>query len=214
MIIFGTNNKVIDGRTLVGTPCPTCSHTEYRTYGIQRYFHLYWIPTVPLSRRAGIECTHCQHALEGDAMPADMARQAWDGVFTGRSLVPMFTGLILIGLLVLYGVHAGTQADARRAALLEAPVVGDYYVVDYTTFYDEADEAFPYGVWRLTTVEDDSLHFQVSQTHYSIWTGATRAIRQGSAAADLAGDAEGIDVDHDQFAELRARGTFPTVIRE
>ena len=63
MIFFGNRAKQINGQILSGLTCPSCNQEEFASFGILRYFHLYWIPTLVTSKVAGIECLHCKRTI-------------------------------------------------------------------------------------------------------------------------------------------------------
>ncbi|MCP4326272.1 MAG: hypothetical protein GY787_31440 [Alteromonadales bacterium] len=101
MIFFGSRGKTISGQVVEGIQCPSCENQEFITFGIIRYFHLYWIPTFLTSRVAGIECTHCKKTLIGKELPKDLSQNIKATVFTKKNIIPMFSGLIIIACLVL-----------------------------------------------------------------------------------------------------------------
>ena len=74
MIFFGSRGKTISGEIVEGIQCPHCEKEEFITFGIMRYFHLYWIPMFLTSRVAGIECTHCKKTLIGKEIPKELSQ--------------------------------------------------------------------------------------------------------------------------------------------
>jgi DNA-directed RNA polymerase subunit RPC12/RpoP len=107
MIFFGSKGKTISGQVVEGIQCPNCESQKFITFGIIRYFHLYWIPMFLTSRKVGIECTHCKRTLIGKEIPKDLSKQIKTMVFTKRNTIPMFSGLIIIACLALFVAYAG-----------------------------------------------------------------------------------------------------------
>jgi hypothetical protein len=213
MIFFGTRAQAVTGDIVNGIQCPNCGHGQFRAGGLQHYFHLYWIPTFPFGRTLSLSCTNCRHELDADGVPAEMASQLLAGVFAGRSRVPMFAGLILISLLMLFSGYSLQQAGDERADRLDSPAAGDYYIVDQTRVYDDADDRYRYAIWLLSEVTDEHLQFKVSGSAYTLSTGAKRDIRDGTAASEIPDDQEGLFIEPEQMASLRAAGAFRAVER-
>ena len=63
MIFFGTRGKTAVGQSVTGPQCPNCQSTAFTSFGVQRYFHIYWIPTFPTGKHVGIECSNCKHTI-------------------------------------------------------------------------------------------------------------------------------------------------------
>ena len=184
MIFFGSKGKVVAGEVVQGVQCESCQNSQHTSFGILNYFHLYWIPTFLTSRKAGIECMHCKQTLVGDELPSHLAAQIKSGVFTTGNTLPMFSGLIIIGVLIMMGVYAVQQDDAREATYIAQPAVNDYYVVNLTEMFDEVDAEYPYGLMRITDVSSTGIEMQVGNMAYNKASGVQKDIRQGKASAD------------------------------
>lgn len=184
MIFFGTKGKVITGNQVQGVQCPSCQNGQFVSFGILNYFHLYWIPTFLTSKKVGIECTHCKKTLVGDEVPAHLAEQIKEGVFTTAKTLPMFSGLIIIALLGLGIANVVRQDSAREEAYLAQPAVDDYYIVDFAKIFTNVDPEYHYGVMRITDVTSTDVEMQVSTVAYNMASGVREDIRDGKAAAD------------------------------
>ena len=102
MIIFGSRSKVIQGEGVQGVACSNCESDHLHTFGVLKYFHVYWIPTFPFSKQPGIECKNCKMTLIGKEVPMNLSRQIKTSIFTTVKLIPTFIGLIVFSSLVLY----------------------------------------------------------------------------------------------------------------
>lgn len=190
MIIFGTRGRMVPGPRKQGVPCDACGKEDHATYGILRYFHVFFIPVFPTSRQPAMECLHCKKALVGKEIPertrADIAR----AVFTRGQVVPMFSGLIAGAVLfALVGV-VGRQESERQAAYLRSPAAGDCYAVKLASFVKNADSKHPYGVMQVSSVAGGQVELRVGNFGYASGSGALKAIRKGETArADFFGAA-------------------------
>ncbi len=213
MIFFGSKGKVVAGDVVQGVQCPSCQNSQHASFGILNYFHLYWIPTFLTSRKAGIECMHCKRTLVGDELPSHLAEQIKSGVFTTGNTLPMFSGLIIIGVLTMFGVYAAQQDDAREATYIAQPAVDDYYVVKLTEMYDEVDAEYPYGLMRITDVSSNGIEMQVGNMAYNKASGVQKDIRQGKASADTYYNSEIILLEVADLKQLRDSGAIYSIER-
>lgn len=101
MILFGIRERTLEGPTHEGLACSRCRSTRFETYGRQRYFHLYWVPTLQLSRSLVAACTHCGHVISSETLPAHLVNQAAPAIFTPGRQLSRFTGLAITAGLVL-----------------------------------------------------------------------------------------------------------------
>ena len=65
MIFFGSRSREVVGDLIQGNLCPECGRAEHQSFGVQNYFHIYWIPVFPTSKTVGLVCTHCKKAQTG-----------------------------------------------------------------------------------------------------------------------------------------------------
>ena len=213
MIFFGTRGKVVAGEAVQGIQCPSCESSQHASFGILNYFHLYWIPTFLTSRKVGMECTHCKRTLVDDEIPSHLVEQIKSGVFTTGNTLPMFSGLIIIAIIAMALTYTGHQDDAREATYVAQPAVDDYYVVDLTEIYLDADAAYPYGLMRITDVSSTGIEMQVANIVYSKASGVKKDIREGKAATDTYYDSEKIIFELADLQELRNSGAIYSIER-
>lgn len=62
-IIFGTKaTKLIEKRLNANTSCPYCQQkSSFILKGEANYFHLFWIPVIPLGKELYVQCVHCHN---------------------------------------------------------------------------------------------------------------------------------------------------------
>ncbi|HEX7488733.1 MAG TPA: hypothetical protein VF341_07495 [Anaeromyxobacteraceae bacterium] len=179
MIVFGTRGRVVKGPQKRGVPCAACGMDVHQTFGVLRYFHVFWIPMFPTLKQAGMECLHCKKALVGKELPERVRKDVAAMLFTKRRVLPTFAGAILVGLLAIPVAYGSAQQTAREAAYLETPTVGDCYVVRVAGFVKNPDSKHPYGVLRVAKVASDHLELRLGAYAYSQARGADQAISRG-----------------------------------
>ena len=177
MIIFGTRGNVVKGPQKRGVPCSGCGMDVHATYGVLRYFHVFFIPMFPTMKQAGMECLHCKKVLAGKEMPERIRKEVEAMVFTKRRMLPAFAGAILFAFLAVPLAYGAVQQNARQAEWLKSPAVGDCYVVKLAGFLKNPDQKHPYGVLRVAKVSGDRLELRLGTYAYSAPTAADKAIR-------------------------------------
>ena len=185
MIFFGSKGRVVAGEAVQGVQCPSCQQTQFASFGILNYFHIYWIPTFLTSRKVGMECMHCKNTLIDDEVPSHLTEQIKSGVFSTGNTLPMFSGLIIIGLLAMGLMYMSQQDDALEATYIAQPEINDFYVVKLTEIFVEADSEYPYGLMRVGEISPDGLEMQIATMMYNLPTGVQDDIRSGKAMAGL-----------------------------
>lgn len=213
MIIFGTRGKVVSGQRKQGIVCPSCGKEEHTTYGLLRYFHVFWIPVFPTLKQPVLECAHCKKVMAGKEIPERTRKEIAEAVFTSGRVLPMFTGLALILLFVAVGSFQ-SAADARRARqYLSAPAVGDLYVVKLARFAPGADAKYPYGVLRVAAVSGGDLELQLGRFGYAGSSGAEKAIRAGKHREADYFTPQPVKVGQQELGPLHERGHIQAVKR-
>jgi len=213
MIVFGTRGKVVPGQRKQGVVCPSCGKEEHGTYGVLRYFHVFWIPVFPTLKQPMLECAHCKKVLAGKEIPERTRREIAASVFTSGRVAPMFTGLGLILALVGFGSFQ-SAADARRAeAYLAAPAVGDLYVVKLARFAEGTEPRYPYGVLRVKAVAAGKLELELGRYGYTGSSGAEKAIRASKHREPDYFTAQPLFLPVPELAPLKAEGHIQAVKR-
>ena len=213
MIVFGTRGKVVPGRRKQGVVCPSCGKEEHTTFGVLRYFHIFWIPVFPTLKQPMLECAHCKKVLAGKEIPERTRREIAEAVFTSGRMLPMFTGLALILALLTFGAYQ-SSLDARRAeGYLQAPAAGDLYVVWLSRFAGDADPKYPYGVLRVKSLGGDRLELEVSRYGYAVLSGAEKAIRDAKYRQADYFAPQPLFVPREALRSLQAEGHIRTVKR-
>lgn len=106
MIIYGTRGKVIKGELLKNIACDYCGNNSHLSFGVVRYFHVYWIPLFAYSKKIGLECLHCKRTLLDREIPQDVRQRITSKVFTTKNIFSAYIGLAILGGIFLLATVA------------------------------------------------------------------------------------------------------------
>ena len=108
-IFFGIpGSKIGDKKISGGTECPYCQSKNSfvaTTYG--KYFHIFWIPFLPISKTTFLECSHCKKTYADHELPEDLKNTLIKNNQLQPPKRPIWHGcgcLIFGGLLLLFGI--------------------------------------------------------------------------------------------------------------
>ena len=126
IFFFGTRATKVKQRKLQKTTCPYCnSQNTFVVHTFSTYFHLFWIPIIPLFKSHIAECTHCKKSYALAEFSEDMKRALqrenesnpakhalWEGC--GCLFLVVLSGIVLS--LSFYGVYLRSQ-ESRKAKI-------------------------------------------------------------------------------------------------
>lgn len=212
MLIFGTRSKVLDGPAFQGHSCPNCGQNGYNSFGAVRYFHIFWIPVFPFSKKVGVECTNCKHAVMDKEVSGPFPDAVRSEIFTRNRVLPLFVGSLLIAGIAVFGAYSAKQESARELAYLENPVASDLYVMDFSHVFEDVDVNYKYGVMRVETVDAETIEVSVSNYGYD-----RASIPLADLRRDMAGDeffaAETMSMAREYLVELKQSNVIRDVRR-
>ena len=183
MILFGTRSSVRHGGALAA-PCPGCQRPTLRSVRTFDYLHVYFVPTLPTGGSAGIECSECLHARMDDEIPAELASDLERAAGDASRPRWHWAGTLLACLLVAWLSMNGSHERELDLARLEAPVVGDLYVVDTTEHAESVDPTHPWVVARVIAVDDAEVQIELGQWLYPSRWDAQKAVNKRAATED------------------------------
>ncbi len=213
MIFFGTRAKTISGQMIEAAPCSNCDKQQFHTFGIIRYFHLYWIPIFPTQKIAGIECTHCKQTLMGKEIPTELSSKIKSTVFTKKNILPTFSGLIIIAGLLLFGGYMVHRSNLRDISYIQQPVLHDLYVVNFNKIFSHSDPKYKYGIIRVKQIAPDQIQFQISKIAYNKTSGARKDIRERKANSDSYYKNDTVSLSREKLKKLKQTGAISTIKR-
>ncbi|MCB2379478.1 zinc ribbon domain-containing protein [Hymenobacter sp. BT635] len=200
LFFFGLGRTRITTTPLAGVACAYCSAPNSVTATVfSRYFHVFWIPVIPLGKFSLTQCGHCKQVLEQKEMPA--AYQAPVAAIQQQVRLPLtnYLALILLGAGVLFMLGVGLFSDKSSAApAAEAPpatakptdtAANDAAVLPTAgAVYLMPMDAGRYSLMQVTKTTPDSVYFRITDPLRSAPSAAmiTRALRDSVSAANEA----------------------------
>lgn len=149
MIIFGLrsgNTKQVDDNLYDCAHCGTSK--SVKLYFFVRYFHIFWIPAIPLYKTGVSQCSHCKQALDKAQMPPHLLGGYMEARKKAKIPLKYYSWLIIAALffaLVIFSVFTESKATKAR---LQQPQVGDVY---------EMKEDGEYTLYRIKDIRGDSI---------------------------------------------------------
>lgn len=177
MIIFGSRGSKIADLNVNGTTCSHCGQQDTQRVSVYgRYFHIFWIPILPIGKKVYSECTHCKKTIEESAFPPDLKqryqaqaaqvkRPIWHSL--GCLGVAAIIGLnIVLGIIaMIWGVNQKNDTrDELLRADLKKMVTSPTFDTDSVSYkiketFDKLDASVlnPSTFEYYSTVKDDKL---------------------------------------------------------
>ncbi|PTX58705.1 zinc ribbon family protein [Kordia periserrulae] len=108
LILGVRDSKLKEKRLNANTSCSNCQRkSSFVVSGEASYFHLFWIPVIPLAKRLYAECTHCGQAYNGKKnFPEDIKRALKEQPVRRpfwHFIVPAFIAYKVLSLVFFYG---------------------------------------------------------------------------------------------------------------
>ncbi len=213
MIFFDSRGKTVSGQIVEGIKCPSCENEQFITFGVLRYFHLYWILTFVTSKIVGIECTHCKKTLVDKELPEDLSKKIKETVFNKKNTIPMFSGLIIIACLALLVTYSAQQDNIKEASYIGQPAINDLYIVNFTKLFTDTDPKYKYGVIRIKEISSGEVEFQVSKIAYNKTSGVRKDIRERKAFSDSYYDNKPLYIEIDKLKDVKKSGAIYSIER-
>jgi hypothetical protein len=212
MLIFGTRGKILGGPPVQGQSCPNCGQSNYLSFGVVRYFHIFWIPVFPYSKKVGVECTNCKHTATGKEVPDILQDPVRPEIFSRNKTLPLFTGSVLIAGVVAFGAYSAEQESSRDLAYIQNPVANDVYVMDFSQVFEDVDEGYRFGVMRVEAVDTSTIELIVSNYGYDRASIPAADLRRDMGGADFFGQ-ETMSVAREDLVEWKQSNVIRDVRR-
>jgi len=97
LIFFGLRSKVIPGYEHNDILCARCDTSAQVSYGISKYFHIFWIPVIAYKKVVGIKCRQCGTTREGKYMPGQLRSRLRKDVLSFKRTWTSYFGLLAMG---------------------------------------------------------------------------------------------------------------------
>jgi len=123
LIIYGRKSANIKSDINHEHVCSNCNKLDLGIKVYRDYFHIFFLPFFPISyKEVKIRCNNC-----GEPKYIEPLQKQYEK--STRTPFYMYTWLILIGGLILFGLVANFSAQKENAQLVADPHIGDVYAV-------------------------------------------------------------------------------------
>lgn len=172
MIIYGTREKVFLDKNQTGTDCSYCGNKHSVVNGLViKYFHIFWIPFFPYKNKLFSHCIHCKKERYTNEIPLEDRRQIKKAGLPKRPIW-LFSGLIIIGCILLFALISSLNAKSKTTKYLNSPHIGDVYTVKV---YNESEQG--YTLFRITNIVSDSITFEMNN-YYATSSSKIRKLKE------------------------------------
>lgn len=199
MVVYGYKAKQLISENLA-EKCPHCGSVNSLTvYVLQKYVHIFWIPTFPTRKTGLSSCSHCKQVLELKEMPPSLTA-AYESVKAQTSTpVWTFSGLALLAILIALVIYNDKRRDERNARLIAAPQAGDIFEIKM--------EDKRYTLYKVDQVQNDSVFIQINKYEVNKATGLSK-LRDKGYSDDLYGFSQS------ELKEMLRKGEIRDIVRK
>lgn len=112
MLIYGTGSKDLGEKFISNEKCPHCGeYNKIHVHGIARYFDVFWIPIFPFRKKIIAICHSCDTEIKKNEISTSLQDKIRLEKSSFRIPIYLFTGLILIGLLIGWLEYSSIKHD-------------------------------------------------------------------------------------------------------
>jgi len=149
MIIFGLRSGTLKSNEGPLADCAHCHSSQtVHLYFYVRYFHIFWIPLIPLYKTGVSQCSHCKQVLDKAQMPPHLSAGYTAARKKAKIPLKYYSWLIIVFLFVLFAVFAVLFENKDTKTWLQQPKPGDIY---------EMKEDGLYTLYRVKAIKGDSI---------------------------------------------------------
>lgn len=139
--------------------CTCCGSENSVTVTVyQKYVFFFWIPFLPAGKTGISECSVCKQVLQEKAMPENLRATYQRLKSESRIPIWMFSGAVLLVLLIGYLTLQENKRKEASAKMIEAPAVGDVLEVK--------NKDKQYTLTKIIDIKKDSI-FLISSNYLS-----------------------------------------------
>lgn len=190
MLIWGNTDKVIHTDT-IDVSCAECGCSELLAFTMQKFFTLFYVPTIPLRKTLVYICPECSEPYDPKLINNSSIAIGKKSV---RTPIWGFSGLAVIAVFVAIGAWMDYEDSEKTAVCMESPQVGDRLV-----FKDEDGSVTPYGFMKIKSMDGDSITLSCGNFIYS---RKDKAVKKSKSAKEHDFLEEEIVVSKEQFKNL------------
>lgn len=168
MFIWGWNTKSI-GNTVTNLECSHCQYPNIVIAAFQKFFDVFFIPTIPLTKDHILICPNCEtqfsmggYGIDLDSIPK--VKTPWWG----------YVGLFILALGISGIVILSMFVEPRNKNINVENLMAN----DVVVLKDKDNADFPYALLKITQVDNGELVFVHGKYGYSSAYQAGKAARK------------------------------------
>lgn len=177
MIVWGWNTKEI-GTKEIHDACKICNANRLRLVGLQRIFHICWIPIIPIGKSMYVSCSSCGSEYQSNAILQKAEQQG----LSFKTPWWSFSGLVIIIAFVLFGIHENSKNDETIQNFKNHPQVGMYFTFKFP--FDEELKKTPFSLGKIEEIKDNKIVIRFSNYAYSNEYKAAGAAKNSKKDSD------------------------------
>ncbi len=124
-MIFGQNSKQLKQDSLIDV-CSNCKKiAKIDIHVIQKYAHVFWIPTFPMEKLAISHCNNCGFTFKTHQMPPSIKAIAYKLEKESKTPIELWTGLGIFGFIFVLGFFQAALRILKSQNNLNDPKIND-----------------------------------------------------------------------------------------
>jgi hypothetical protein len=184
LIVLGTRSRARAGVPFFTETCPACGHGQHLSYGVTRYFQVFWIPIFPYRRVVGLRCLNCHHTREGKNLPEHVRNLVGQEMFSFARLLPYFAGIYLVVIMGALFEWDENRIREKDLLLLQEPRVGDVYEMKINGIMPNPQPGYPYILARVAATDSHSVFLEYGALGYDGYMGTSDAMKNREYTRD------------------------------
>lgn len=155
-LIYGRKTARIKRYTDNKNHCKSCKSFDLNVKVYKEYFHVFFIPFFPTGdKTVKISCNNCEEPFRIDSVQKDYENNT-------KLPVYLYSGLIMVGALILFMVNENIKTQKEKARFVEDPRVGDVY-----TIRKDENNSTSYYFLRAIQIKGDTVYAYHSNFIYN-----------------------------------------------
>jgi hypothetical protein len=159
MIIYGTRAKELGTKRIPGEKSPYDETKDIEITGVAKYFHIFWIPLFPYSKKVYPYCPSTNQQIANQDISQRTENKIKEAKKSMKSPIYMYSGLIIIAGLILLGIYNDGKRFDEVGENLQTLKASDILVL-----YDQEDTNYTFAV--VTDVDDDVISLKFSNYYF------------------------------------------------
>jgi hypothetical protein len=189
MFIWGWGSKSI-GQYTTNIDCSHCANPGLILVAFQKFFDIFYIPTIPLKKYYSLACSNCETHFQAESFNIEL-----DSTFKVKTPWWGYSGLLVISILIV-GIFCLERSDQQqKLAYLEAPHVNDLVVLKIKELKET-----PYTFAKIKKIEGDIITLTASKYAFSKLRQAQRESHKASINNDFSDDI--LEVSLEDFKKM------------